>query len=485
MKIKNSFLLLFTILPFIFCDLLPNDENIFDDPEDPTDDSDQDNTPGDYIEAKIENSQNFGYFITLRVGHLTNNAFFVMMVDTGSPWIWLADSECENCLFSGTSDGSYDSATANYYNCTSNPKTCSEDRSKQISLIYDVGFVNAYAGREKYAFDGLPLNFSIHTQMYFASQISEGFYSIQADGIFGLGIDPLTKTNAMLEYLYAQKIIKTRSFSLYLSNNYLSHDFDSKLVLGGYNDDYMGKGSEFQFAPLTTEANAWAIKISGFSVGNTSLPMKPTKAVLSTMFPDIGVPKGYLQLILNEFAKKGLDCMIIGEFLNPVCRGTVYDILRFPKLTFVGDGVVLNLTYKAYVTYITNSNYSGIPLEPGCHIVVGIREVNTTEHDEYFDGTWIFGADFQRYFYILYDQENSQIGFSLAKNSAVVWDRSPLWISGIFTVAIAFVSISFCTLIVFFCQRLRRMRKESVSLLRGDDELDGGHRLLNDNSEIY
>jgi len=478
MRIKSILLLLFAFFPFIFASLSSEEEeSIFDDPsEDDTDDTDDsDQTPVDFLEATIGNSQNFAYYLTTRVGEIVNNAFFVMLVDTGSPWVWIADSDCENCLFSSTYYGSYDSATANYYNCTSNKRTCSQDKSNLVSLMYDFGMVNAYVGREKFSFAGLPLNFSIHTSMFFAHQISEEFYGIQADGVLGLGIDPQTKTSPILDFLYNQNVIKNRSFSLYLSNNYLNIDQDAKLVLGGYNPDYMSKTStEFQYAPLVPGVNAWAIQISNFSMGNASLLENPVTAVLSTMFPDIGVPKGYLKLIVSQLNQKGCDCMIISEYLNPVCRGTVYDMIRFPKLTFEGEGVVLNLTYKAYVTYITNSNYSGIPLEPGYHIVVGIREINTTQHNKYYEDKWIFGADFQRFFYILYDQENSRIGFSLAKNSAVVWERSSLWISGIFTVAIGFTILAVCILLFRFCQQYRKLRRESMSVwLREDDEFNG------------
>jgi len=406
------------------------------------------------IQTPIENVRNLGYSLTVRIGDINNNNFFNLKLDTLSSEIWIPDITCENCRFANK--------YSRLYACDSNP-TCIRDKNDTYKITYPSGYSLGYHGKELYSFDGLPLNTSINSSILFATKISNDFYNIQADGVFGLGLG-INKTNDLLNYLYDQGLIKKKVFSLYLSHNYLGIDRHSELVFGGYKPDHLETNQPFQFAPL--QEDSWSIKLKDVLIEDTSLSIKPSIAILSTIFPDIGVPSGFMDKILEIFSKKGIKCIKRGQYVNPLCQGTVDDVRKFPNITFMGNEVKLVLPPQAYITYVTMNKYENTKIVDGFNIVVGLREVRIPNETDRFVGKWIFGADFQRYFYVIYDQDNLQLGFAVAKNSWDQWKKSLLWVPAMFVGAAIFILFAFCVIIARFWTRRHKIEKKESSLLR-------------------
>ena len=410
-------------------------------------------SPNKTQQIKLKNIQNYGYYFSVKLGQPQSKNHFTMMVDTTSSVSWIPDWACQTCLYSNK--------RTNFYNCTKNNSTCFQDKSKDYELIFPQGSVNGYLGSELVAFDGLPINKSINSSIVFANKISQDFYNIQADGILGLGLKENSMQSDIVEGLYRESLIHSKTFSIYLTNNYLGIDYDSRIIFGGYDPGLMQE--EFQFSNIVKGggSNLWSVEMENIKIGNVSLLSSPKiEAVLSTFFPDIGVPLGEVDKILAILNQQpGIHCRKDSRRANPVCRGGVDGITKFPNITFQGKELNLELPGEAYATYITSAEYNNIEIEDGYHIILGFREFGNTTSQ--FSGKIILGADFQRYFYTFYDGEQQRIGFARAKGSDIHWFKSAQWASHMVVGVIGFILVSLIVIVVLYCKRLQRINQQN------------------------
>jgi len=397
------------------------------------------------VQVHLENTQNYGYYLSVKVGQSPNYQYFTFMIDTTSHLSWIPDSNCENCLFTNKYN--------NHYTCDKNNETCFQDKSKDYQLFYPQWSIYGFLGSDLITFNGLPVNQTLNCSMVFAHNISADFYNIQADGILGLGLE-----NNIVNDLLKEGLIQKKSFSIYLSNNYLGIDQDSRLIFGGYDPTLIHENEPFQFSSIVQGTNAWSVQMEEIKIGDTSLFSTSKVAVLSSYFPDIGVPLGYMNKVLDMLEKQGLHCVQKSRFSNPMCRGHVEEIGKFPNITFTGKGFHLELPGVAYATYVTAGKESDERVQEGYHIILGFREFEETAG---FSEKFILGADFLRYFYTFYDMDQKRVGFVRAKDSWVKWRRSDWWAPVMIFGVIGFIIVSILVLVGIYCRKLIRIRKHN------------------------
>jgi len=96
---------------------------------------------------------------------------------------------------------------------------------------------------------------------------------------------------------------------------------------------------------------------------------------------------------------------------------------------------------------------------------LGIREIQISKYTNKYVGKWIFGADFQRYFYILYDQGNQTLGFAVSKKYKGEGKQSFFIVFMVLGIS-SFLLISCFWLVSTFSQRIQRINKRENSLLK-------------------
>ena len=411
--------------------------------------------PDSTITINLDNIQNKGYYLTINVGSHKLGQHYNLKVDTGSPWIWIPDIRCKNCFKSNT--------VSHYYNCTANSATCYQRKSKSSTLEYLQGNITGLPGTDTTVFGNYPNTSTIkNCSLYFATKITEDFYDMHADGILGLGLNgDENGTNTFLDILLNAGLIQKRAFSTFLTNDFMSIDEESKLILGGYDQQYLFPNETFNFFP-TILRDGWSIGIRSLDIGSVTLVSESSEevdiAILSTVFPDIGVPPGYLNKIIQAFADLNISCSMVEDSPNPVCEGTLEDLedQLMPNITLSYNGTSLVLPASAYTVFLRADKYMSSK-GYDYRIVLQFREFNSQGAGETSQLKWVLGASFLRYFYILYDQDNLQIGFARANHEVVNIAQSSTWFHVMLITVLCFLSLSCCFIGRTMCKKAKRL----------------------------
>ena len=310
------------------------------------------------IETTLINTEDTGYYLTLRIGQVSQNHLFTMLIDITNPSTWVPSKDCSNCYKSNKADSSYD--------CTSNPLTCFQNKTEDpTELKYHLNKVISYKGYDNVSFHGIGNTMSFNQTLFFATEISEGLYNINADGVFGLGLDNVNRSVSILNTLYSMGWIKNLSFSLYLTDNINEIDFkQSKVIFGGIDKRYLQEGSEMHMVPVARE-DFWSVMIKGAVMEKKSLKIVPVLANLSNNFPYIGMPTKDWKNVMNAIEKANISCKTFHNFTTPLCQCDDENLSRFPDLVLeLENNVKLDITKEDYLAYLYDENnfspFSGV-----------------------------------------------------------------------------------------------------------------------------
>jgi len=415
------------------------------------------------VVIQLQNHQDKGHFFTIRVGDPSYNYRFTMLLDISHPSIWIPAQGCDNCF------GSF------LYNCSQNQQTCFQDKDKPpTELVYHSISALATKGFEMIHFKGIPVTESFNHTVYLASQISEHIHNYNIDGVFGMGLDnPSEGRVSILRSLYENGWISSQCFSLYLIHNPGGSDTKSHIVFGGYDPDYIHNSTtDFMRAPVVSE-NYWAVSLKGIVLENEEIPLKSTIALLSNSFSDIGMPKEDLEEILNVLKEKGIDCELIHEDVNPLCKCPKNKIDNFPHLMFQLDGFNINISRSCYVNFRAKAFHEKLDPEAvkGYNCFLRFRMINQImnpldKKDEY--RTWVFGRTVLNDYYTLFDQDNKQIGFAPARTEGQ--DYQTMLNEILLYCVLGFFFVGFSLLFfIYKCVGLRR-KLQSKRLLDNQEE---------------
>ena len=415
--------------------------------------------PNHLIQTTLINNEDSGYYLTFRIGHMSQNHLFTMLIDITNPSTWVPSKECTNCYKSNKADSSYD--------CTSNPLTCFQDKTEDpTELKYHLNKVISYRGYDNISFHGIGNTVSFNQTLFFATEISEELYNINADGVFGLGLDNANRSVSILNTLYALGWIKNLSFSLYLTDDISEIDKQSKIIFGGMDKSYLQEGSKMQMVPVARQ-DSWSVMIKGASVENKSLEIAPVLANLSNNFPYIGMPSEDWKNVMNAIENVNISCKMFDNFTTPLCQCNDENLLKFPDLVLeLENNVRLNITQEDYLAYLYDEKNFNQNYRTGKYnCIVKFQDItpgNTTE----WTRSWVLGGIVLNKYYTLFDQDHLMIGFGIARPSLNNSDdRWPSEFLSLCVIGFGFMALAVCFFTWKCSQVIKKFNKKESFLM--------------------
>lgn len=329
--------------------------------------------------------EGINYIATISIG--STNATFQVLLDTTSSILWVPDIAL-------STNSSYNKT---YFNCNQST-TCTVINEDNISLSYGVGEVEVYLAKDNVYFENV---FEV-TNLSIGLAVSiENLEGMNADGILGLGFSNQSNVPTFLDLLYQEGKINNRMFSLYLSDNIDGGiDMNSELIINGFDSKKMN-GTSFSYLK-TAGPNEWSLQLMGLNIGNVSIPFnfEAPKASLATSRAYIAFPAPIVSDIVNILRNNySIECAY--DQKNPPRCSCGSGTTNFPPLVlgFLDDtttDILLNLTVvpDEYVSYA------------GSYCEIQISTIGS------FETVWPLGNNFLRNYYVMFNVDNSSIGFA-------------------------------------------------------------------------
>ncbi len=315
---------------------------------------------------------------------------FDLIFDTGSSYLWVASTDCSTCAASGMTT---------FFDCDSS-SSC-ESLGAQITVTYGTGSLKG-----SFVEDTVQIgDYTSESQGFIdVTQVSE-FDSFSSNGILGLGLaSTASGVTTLIENLKKQGQISNRIFSFYLGGK--TDSYLPQFTLDGYDERLIENGSNISYCSVI-DYYYWGVSIS-------SIYLQGDKANY-TIFTGTNHTIG--EAILDSGTS--LIVVDVATFVN------LYNYINY----------YVNCTWiQGYIACL-NSDLSAYP-----NIVINLcgNEYSLTAADyvmQYFDyfliliessdmDYIILGDTFMRKIYTVFDMENNQIGFALAKRGGEVieWD---------------------------------------------------------------
>uniref|UniRef100_A0A7S1ABP1 Peptidase A1 domain-containing protein n=1 Tax=Noctiluca scintillans TaxID=2966 RepID=A0A7S1ABP1_NOCSC len=311
------------------------------------------------------------YFGLVEIG--TPPQRFQVVYDSGSDNLWVPSKSCTNCKTNGSF---YDSAASSTY----------EPDGEEMNIQYGTGNCTGFLDNDTVIVGGLTI-----PNLTFAEVTQEDesvFGDAPFDGILGLGLEGAVDgvTDAMTA-LKERGLIDHDVFAFFLAKDAPG----STLTLGGVDPSFFS--SSIHYAPLAWYAPVlqyWLIEVSRVGIERESRGHNACgpESFFSPMCPSL-LDTGTSLIVLPENVHTDKFLQHIGT-VNPDCS----NLHELPTIFFLINGVTFPLEPVDYVL-----EYEG-------ECVLGI---------ETGAPFWILGDVFIRKYYTVWDRENLQIGFALAK----------------------------------------------------------------------
>ena len=312
----------------------------------------------------VTDYMNTQYFVEVDIG--TPSQKFTMVPDTGSSNVWVYSSECTTRVC--TEHPTYNHAKSSTYKAN----------GERFDISYGSGSVKGTVSQD-----------TVKMGDYYAKNFGFGeitaakgvtFLASSMSGILGLAYESISVDK--LPVWVDEDNLDDKSFSFFLGDT----NEDSFLIMPGY-DSTLFSGS-FDFHDVVEE-KYYAIKFDSMQQkGKSKIDMSKYKAVIdSGTSITIGPSK-----LVNQLTD--------GITVNRFCKG----IEDLPDITFTFDGVDFVFTYEDYVLQVTQGDVTECEMAlMGSNLGVGFNYM-------------IFGDNFMRKYYTLFDKQNKRLGFALAKH---------------------------------------------------------------------
>ena len=350
---------------------------------------------------------------------------FSVLFDTGSSWLWVGDPE---------------SKFKNTFDCVQS-QTCLAQIEKPLQLNYAKGTGIGYLVTDEISMGSRVL---IENMTFVVMNEVLGMGPLSADGVLGLGLKSSSNDySTILDTLKDQKIISSKSFSLYLSKTMKSGEFQGELIIGGIDLGYKDLASQFEFVNVV-EGRFWATKVTDILFMNDALPISSnTKAVLDSGSNVLTLPSHAFYHLKNKLAERGYHCGIFNGLIK--CNNTE-NTESFPSLKFKLDGINFDLPAEYYT------------MKQGEHHVLLVQKL---DYDDYM----ILGDPFMKHYYTYFDADNLRIGLVKANQEAIQEANQSKLIK-----IYLFCSIIGLTLMFLIWFKLIKKRKEVFKRKEFDEE---------------
>jgi len=231
------------------------------------------------------------------------------------------------------------------------------------------------------------------------------FGTYPVDGLLGLGFNTHSFAPAVLDDLKAQGVLQSRNFSLYLSYSGQTNgsDYNSELIIGGYNAKYM-LSDDFEWLPLVLNTS-WKVGMISFTIANSTF-ISPSGLVLIDSGTSLMVaPNQEYQAVITTLQQFDSTCKVRSGNPYVGCDCKTDDKIGFyPSLVFT-----LGSEADSHEVVVSPDYYMYWAKDPGvCYVLL--------QTDPLVD-FWIFGDGFLQMYYTYFDMENLRIGFAPANPS--------------------------------------------------------------------
>lgn len=309
---------------------------------------------------------------------------YPVLIDTGSPYLWLYSSSCDDPA------------------CKEKKLFQTKDATKingTFALSYDSGVASGSIYEDKIIIAGYESN---DFEFGVADNVPGLFESYDFSGVLGLPADNTSTTGLVnaVSFLYETGEIDASKFTICIGE-YESDSTNSGLLFLGSTKDSLHVGDIYT-SSIIENSNHWEFKIDTIFVDQYQISFDSILINnVSTSFSRIGLlDSGTTSLVLPPS-----DANIIHSFFtNAITDGENYAILCNSTLTleFEISGKNWSLTPEMYIgnAYSSSSELAG-------YCVSNIQGLNSTS-----DGTWILGILFMQNKYVEFDYENQWIGLA-------------------------------------------------------------------------
>jgi hypothetical protein len=334
-------------------------------------------------EVNLTDYKNLQYYGTIGLG--TPAQFYTVMFDTGSSNLWVQNFQ------------TYDSKTLEKYGST-------DPDGDYFEIGYLKGSATGYLYKDTLQMDGM----TAVRQQGFASVTDDSESGTeQFDGIFGLGFPSIAVKGVTppLQMMKMQGVINQTIFAMDLPDN--ENDI-GELIIGGYDANaYIG---EFQYHSLTNESY-WQIALDSVAAGDTRTS-GTTKAVVDSGTSLIIGPVSEMNAIAT--GDMGATATIYGNQMLYTISCSKIDSM--PNLEFVIGGQSYLIPPSMYVFPATEGSST---------CLVALSGVEFLEESQ---SMWILGQVFMRYYYTVFDADQTRVGFARMKGVPDPVVHSKTWI---------------------------------------------------------
>lgn len=351
---------------------------------------------GDSISYLYTDENNEAFYVNAEIGSFS----YPMLLDTGSPYLWVYGSNCTDSSCSGKT----------LYSTNEN----TQSNEGTFDLNYNEGNASGTISSNNVSVAGLrATNFSFGV----ATEVPDIFESYNFSGVLGLSANGTSKVQLenIVEFLKSQKTIPENKFALCMKKYNISTDENNAgLFIIGKSYTELYEDPMYTTSTLEESSNHWEVVINSiyideFKISFDSTSVNNTKSSTSRMGL---IDSGTTSIILTS-----KDAITLHSyFTNSISDGTQYAI-------YCNSTLDIDLEIAGHNWTITPDEYLGDPYTENSGLY-GYCVSNFQGSDVTEDGAWILGNLFLSHYYVEFNYESSEIGFAQRNDNVEIEQSS-------------------------------------------------------------
>jgi len=351
--------------------------------------------------VSLENFQDAEYLGNINIG--TPSQQFQMVFDTGSANLWVVS-------------GHVTGAPSSMPTFAPDKSTTFKPSNIPFQIAYGSGSVLGQFAYDKCDVGGLATSTKFEFGLVtYAPGGTDFFKILRGSGIVGLAFQEISNSNVptFLDTLFQEKIINSRTFSIYLSTE---GGEGSEITIGGSNMEHAIES--FHFIPLLGK-NFWLVGVtelylSGPNSFTLSLCDSGCLAIVDSGTSFLGIPARIYRSVIEAITSNNQCLAIEGAVF---CKATSNMTETYPTIS-------INLyNNQNPAGMISKTTFSLLPVNymfPSFHdstgnlyCYVGMQAVPAENWAKGYD-VYVLGTTFLKTYYALFDMDNGQVGFARA-----------------------------------------------------------------------
>ena len=203
--------------------------------------------------------------------------------DTGSPWLWIATTECGGQTSNCHTSDLYDTGASTYYARVSN---------QVQDLNYEIGKASGYIAKDKVCLsrdDQACVDEFLFVEVHETVDLD----GLRSNGVLGLSpsstdynmMSGSVMSNSYMQNLKQTGIIDEMVFSLYIS----IEDEQSAFTAGGYDIDRFAPGETLTWNPLT-DTDYWRVDLEKAVIGEVKVLTSTDSAIIDSGTTFVAMP---------------------------------------------------------------------------------------------------------------------------------------------------------------------------------------------------